>query len=463
MQQKMGYGWEQSSGGGLRGASMSHQAHRIPDGRSSKQPRRTKPLPEGHFDPDELCRRLYLVLADQKAHAERNERKRRARAEATDPSSSTNINNKNTNITNINNNSNVKPSSDGRRGDHTKRQSQDGRRPDSYPTDSQPSKTATTSADLITELRRTRSSAKHNPSKHVVAETSITASEHINHEYHHVPKEAAKQFARTTTVDVMQNKERASLVHQLSKRALRFHKQGGRASADILTSAPSELNRALRHSQSQRDKVLDRNQFQRTRILEEAAHLDHERLRETNRPHTFEREIARILPDSQKNRRNSTGNTELFDKVRGGSDEHNRKSLILMDPLLDADEDDTSTEEHQHTQVLAHEHRVDWSQSDESKRQPRLLLSPLLRKADSLWSLRGRFGSKASMSSSSGGGAAGVGTLGGIKENESGGASQEQIAAVSAVSAPAALPAATAPKSPTKSPKTSGFFAKFRR
>ncbi|KAM7208619.1 hypothetical protein V8F20_001042 [Naviculisporaceae sp. PSN 640] len=443
MQQKMGYDWERSSGGGLLG-HMPHQAHRIPDGRSSKHPRRPKPLPEGHFDPDELCRRLYLVLADQKAHAERNERKRRTRAEATDPASSTNINNLN-----------GKPSSDRRREDPTN-QSQDGRRPESYPIGSQPSKTATTSADLITELRRTRSSAKHISSKQVVTETN-------DHEYHHVPKEAAKQFARTTTVDVMQHKERESLVHQLSKRALRFHKQGGRASTDAVTAAPSELNRALRQNQSQRDKILDRNQFQRTRILEEAAHLDHERVKESNRPHTFEREIARIVPDSQKNRRNSTGNTELFDRAPGGSGEHNRKSLVLMDPLLDVDEDSTP-EEYPQGRVLAHEHRVDWSQSDESKGKPKLLLSPLLKKADSLWGLRGRLGSKSSPSSSSGGGVPGAGTLGGIEESESGKTSQEQMATTeSAVSAPAALPAAPAPKSPTKSPKTSGFFAKFRR
>lgn len=444
----------------MAGDSMGHQAHRMPDGRSSKQSRRPKPLPEGHFDPDELCRRLYVVLADQKAHAERSERKRRARAEAAIPSSSANLNSRNTNNPNINNNSNVAISSTSRRGDHTQQRSQDGRRPDSYPTTSQPSKTVATSTDLITELRRTRSSAKHNSCRHGAAETGInntTSLEQKENEYHHVPREAAKQFARTTTVEVMRNKERESLVHQLSKRALRFHKQGGRAPADPLTTAPSELNRALRHSQSQRDKILDRNQFQRTRILEEAAQLDHERVRESNRPHTFEHEIARILPEQNKNRRNSTGNTELFDRVPGGIGEHNRKSVILMDPLLDVDEDSTSNDEYPQGRAIPHEHRVDWSQSDESKRQPKLLLSPLLKKADSLWGLRGRLGSKASMSSSSGGGVGGAGTLKGIEENESGG-SQEQIATASAVSAPSALPTATTPKSPK-----GGFFAKFRR
>ncbi|KAM7212250.1 hypothetical protein V8F06_012358 [Rhypophila decipiens] len=403
----------------------------MPDGRSAKQPRRPKQLPEGHFDPDELCRRLYLVLADQKAHAER---KRKSRVETTIPSSSSL------------------------------------HKPDSYPSTSQPARTENASADLITELRRTRSSAKHlTSSKHGATETNKATTEQ-NGEYHHVPKEAAKQFARTTTVDVMQRKERESLVHQLSKRALKFHRQGGgqAASDPSTTAAPKELNRALRESQSQREKVLERNQFQRTRIMEEAANLDRERTeRDNNRAHTFEQEISRILPENHahnKNRRNSTGNTELFDRAQGGSGEHNRRSVNLMDPLLDVDEEGTSGEEcPAGGRVLPHQHRVDWSQSDEAAgRRPKLLLSPLLKKADSLWGLRGRLGSKSSPSSSSSGagGASGAGAqppLGGIDENETGGggASCEQI---EAVSAPAALPAVTTPKSPK-----GGFFSKFRR
>ena len=468
MHQKMGYDWEQSSGGGVVGAPPTHRAPQAQDGPVGKPSKRSRRLPEGHFDPDELCRRLYMVLADQKAHADR---KRRARAEASSPSSSsaprtgattiiTNVNINNTNISNsTTNNHNINTSSTCQRGDDPRQRSHNGRRPESFPAPSQPLQPANTSIDFITELRR-RSSAKHKPSRHGLLDADpnvngiISEDQYHPSEYHHVPKEAAKQFARTTTVDIMRAKESESFVHQLSKRALRFHKQGRREATEPVV--PSELNRALRHSQTQRENVLGRNQFQRTRVMEAAAQLDHEREREesflnsSNRPHTFERELSRILPERrnsqlQNNRRNSTGNTEVFDRAPGGIDDPTRRSVILMDPLLDGDEDATPPEE-QPQRVLAHEHRVDWSQSDESGRRPKLLLSPLLRKADSLWGLRSRLTNKGSASSS--GGVAPT-----IHERVSRGGSQESVTAVT----PAA-PSVTTPKSPKSS-----FFAKFKR
>src|SRR5690606_18515868 len=42
--------------------------------------------------------------------------------------------------------------------------------------------------------------------------------------YHHVPKEAAKQFTRTTTVGSMRD---GSLAHRLSKHGLKFRQEGG--------------------------------------------------------------------------------------------------------------------------------------------------------------------------------------------------------------------------------------------
>lgn len=146
----------------------------------------------------------------------------------------------------------------------------------------------------------------------------------------------------------------------------------------------------------------------------------------------------------------------------------------MMDPLLDADEDATPPDEQQqqqqqHITVLAHEHRVDWSQSDESGRRPRLLLSPLLRKADSLWGLRTRLGSKASASSASGGGP----PLGGIQEQEhrvsegSGSGSglsgsREEDITTAVAAAPASVPPPLLSAKTPKSPKSS-FFAKFKR
>lgn len=84
----------------------------------------------------------------------------------------------------------------------------------------------------------------------------------------------------------------------------------------------------------------------------------------------------------------------------------------------------------------AHEHRVDWTQSDEvgvggREKRPKLLLSPFLKKADSLLGLRGK-------------GKGGKGMEGGDNKEESTSPTSKKT-----------------PKSP-KSPKER-FFAKFIR
>ncbi len=319
----------------------------------------------GQLDPDELSRRLYVVLAEQKAHADR---RRRARAEAANAGDSL--------------------------GGGKKKSSEPRSKPASSTSkavlERKPGETGT---DLISELRRAKSVKPNVETKDAqVAPVSAHPGD-IAHEYHHVPQEAAKQFTRTTTVDTMQS----SLVHKLSKRALKFHLDGtktNRTHVGDTNLAPHEQDRAMRRELSRREKVLDRNQFQNTRILEEAAEIDEERKREEEKRqhrHTFEGELSRLRPTSNEyartERRNSTG--DLLDKVEG-----NRRSL-LVDQLMDTVLEDT-TPPGETDRFQAHEHRVDWTQSDETKHRSRLLLTPFLRKADSIWTLRGRLGSKGS-------------------------------------------------------------------
>ncbi|KAK3315049.1 hypothetical protein B0H66DRAFT_535939 [Apodospora peruviana] len=399
----------------------------------SQQHRRQ--LPESHFDPDELRHRLHLVLADQRAHAER---KRRTRAEGAGQTSTATSSSSaeataiapktgaTTIITdiNINNKNNDDPNgttANPRRDGGARQRSHDGgRRPESLPTAKEQ-----TPADLITELRRSKSSARRKSSKLTLSVVDGNA------EYHHVPKEAAKQFTRTTTQENMRNaniREGENLVHQMSKRALKVHKENEKATVPL---APGELNRALRNTQAQRERALDQ-----------------ERERENKSSHTFQGEIARILPaghqrhhsNSAAARRNSTGSVDGFE--RSAVAEHNRRSLIQMEPVMDDSEEDVTPPEEEVQKVPPHEHRVDWSQSDESgRRQPKLLLSPLLRKADSWWALRGRLGSKGAASQD---------------EKEAGSPPHESG---SKTAASAVAPAtATTPKSPK-----AGFFAKFKR
>ncbi|KAL2159978.1 hypothetical protein VTH06DRAFT_1633 [Thermothelomyces fergusii] len=112
---------------------------------------------QGHFDPDELTRRLYLVLAEQKAQAER---RRKARSERRD----------------------------GR--EHP---------PPAAARDREAlqKKQAEPSADPVAEEPKGTEAAEDRP---------VAGSAAPPGAYHHVPKEAARQFARTTTVGSMRDR-----------------------------------------------------------------------------------------------------------------------------------------------------------------------------------------------------------------------------------------------------------------
>jgi hypothetical protein len=273
-------------------------------------------------------------------------------------------------------------------------------------------------------------------------------------------------------VDSIRNSD---LVHKLSKRALKFHldgprtvrpaavpeEEGGGGHSGGTAIAPAELSRTLQQTQTQRDKILDRNQFQRTRILEEAAQADHHEQQPPRKP-TLEDEFLRLLRPASRHdkRRNSTGNAaDMHSSSNDNNRNHHvRRSLIAMEPLMDVLAEEkceltttnttaapppppfTAAEEPPLCRFPpADRTRVDWTQSDESRNthngRPKLLLSlPLLRKADSLWTLRGigRRGSKdSSVQSPTGGG-------GGVAEGRG-----DEL-------------------SPTKAGKA-GFFAKFKR
>ncbi|KAK3946089.1 hypothetical protein QBC46DRAFT_69 [Diplogelasinospora grovesii] len=429
MQYKMSYAREQQVP-----PAAAHHRQQQQAGKPVK-PSRSQIAPEAHFDPNELSRRLYLVLADQKEHAERS---RRARAAAEASSSSRSKENHHTGAA---------AASSGRRnggstvaaGAPPARSSQEGQRSSSTTSRSSKPQEKASAADLITELRRSKSRKTPPPTK--PGEPAA--------EYHHVPKEAAKQFARTTTSEVMRGTVRehsSGLVHQLSKRALKLQ-QG-----------------------NQPPVSLDRTQLQRAPRIPEEVLSPVERAREQQQNgHTFESELSRILPESHPYhqrtaaaaaaaRRNSTGNAEQhYDVMEKIQD--NRRSLILMEPLLDMVAEDvvmaatitTTPPPNEHQQeapgLPAHEHRVDWTQSDESKHasRPKLMLPPLLRKADSIWTLKGRLGGHK---------AAAAAAPATIQEHPT----EDTTKSGSSPLSP------TNPKSP-KSPssKTGGFFAKFKR
>ncbi len=322
----------------------------------------------GQLDPDELSRRLYIVLAEQKAHSER---KRRARGDGANTKAFSN-------------------------GSGEKRPPKENSKAPPFASGAKiaaESKPVEASTSLATGLHHSKSSKLNARGSTLIAGRTDVPSNGADEpaEYRHVPKEAAKQFARTTTVDSMQS---SGLVHKFSKQALKLHLNGVKANRNPAgesksSSAGKQHGTSQRREQSGKENVIDR-------MLEVANEIDDERRREAEEKqrhrHTFEGELSRLRERAHEThnaeRRNSTG--DLLDKTDGNA---NRRSLN-PEQLMDIMEDMTPPGEPDATQ--AHEHRVDWTQSDETRHRPRLLLSPLLRKADSIWTLRGRLGSKGS-------------------------------------------------------------------
>lgn len=181
---------------------------------------------------------------------------------------------------------------------------------------------------------------------------------------HYIPQNAASQFATTTTADNMTNPR---VIHRLSHKALKFHLSGPNAAipADSNT-APIDQSRALRDAQEQRDRVYERNQFQRDRILEAAAEADEEREKQQPK-HSFEDYLS-----------NSRRSQDVAKRMSGG------------DPLAVQKSQDTVESNAAIPPHDPNEHRVDWTQSDEptgGKSKSKL------RKPESIWTLRGRLGS----------------------------------------------------------------------
>lgn len=362
--------------------------------RTQAKPLRPKPRQQqGHFDPEELTRRLYIVLADQKAHAER----KRARADEAKSKDARSWISRHHNK------------------EAAERSLREAARETGTAHPSKQSSLKPPGSASSGELKKQKASkldphgkeAKPNTAKNAVA-PKVTP-EPAPAGYHHVPQEAAKQFQRTTTVDGMRDNNSSSssnLAHKLSRQALKLHLAAGAAAHSSSLRPVAGEDKAI----SPVERLLkDRERVDdwRSRIPEEAAEVESEReefhVAPQYQQHTFHAELARLRPAEHpdQNRRNSTGD------ILARAAEDNRLSMVLVErtrtPLLDALEEATPSPEPD--PATADEHRVDWTQSDEQAaaamsaaanapaQRHKPLLSPLLRKADSIWTLRGRLGS----------------------------------------------------------------------
>ncbi|KAK0674729.1 hypothetical protein QBC41DRAFT_309431 [Cercophora samala] len=433
---------------------------------------------EGQVDPEELTRRLLVVLAEQEAHEKRKQRRA------------------------------AEQQSRHHRENHSSRHGQ------SQSSRAQP------------DPRSSDHTSRRRPSQANMSTSSQQQEPSQSTGHHYVPKEAASQFTRTTTVEQMRSND---FIHQLSKRAHKYHQDGGREGDPVSSSNPADLARQLRHSQAERDRALDRERQQRHQPPNPSTSSP---LPQTQQPHTFKAELARLNTNHNRvsltghynscqppPRRNSTGGAAdpplLADPAPAHHHHHQpttRRSMLVLNPTLPevGSEDTTTPASEEQTPIQrfpahAPEHRVDWSQSDERTNtkppaqtiqpvpsRPKLLLSPLLKRADSLFALRSKSKEKEDKgkgSSSAGSGSAVTSPLGGENGhgNGNGGmlstgpgtmlpsptrAQKGELPALSVVASPPPLTAGAGTgtggkeaKSPTsaKSAGGKGFFGRFKR
>jgi hypothetical protein len=354
--------------------------------------KRRSPPPHQPFDPDDLTRRLLKVQTDQRAYAER---KRRARVEAErqvkEGAAGVSFKEQPVGASSKEQLAGASPQAQGKEKEKATRAkgsgsavAASGESSSSRAIKERPANVKLHMRSRVShaDLARSRGSSEkaHRKASKIDLSSSTakpapkptpksTTDDGVP--YHHVPQVAAAQFVRTTTTDCATDKK---LVHKLSKKALDFHLKGPQAATGA--SASNHELTQLRKAQSYRDRLYERNQFQHTQILEAAAEVDEDRGVKTQHRHTIEGQLGKRSSDRHEHhrhvRRKSTGN--LFPT------EDSELESVAVDPLDPAAEEDSDP-------------RVDWSQSDEKRNKSRQGISPLLRKADSIWALRGRLGS----------------------------------------------------------------------
>lgn len=354
---------------------------------ASKQPRQSKA-----FDPEDLTRRLQIVLAEQKAVAEK---KKRARA-AVEAERQANA------AAAARNASGLHPGQDGiplgPTAPSTSIQKKQVTASKSHGklTSRESGEQAPTKAGKLQKIgsKNSTSSSSNNGNSEDAAPSS----------YRHVPQFAASQFARTTTAETVTEKH---LLHKLSRQAMKFHMQGPNAMASMAASdlAPSEQNKALRRVQSMREREYERNRFQHSHTLATTAEID-EKPASPATAHAFQEYRKSKEDPSKVLRRRSVG--AILGMMISSDLDPARASLSSAENQSDAGHSDV-------VPINAEEHRVDWTQSDQvamlpqrQKQQPQQPVQATtsqntLRKSESRWALRtklGHFGKKSDKLSS---------------------------------------------------------------
>ncbi|KAI0131305.1 hypothetical protein F4814DRAFT_445443 [Daldinia grandis] len=333
---------------------------------NTRQQRHSKSQP---FDADDLRRRLYIVIEEQEAQKKRQKRRPDENYQSQEQSRSMSR-------------SEVRPTDTTKPGASEKSfairmaKSKVSVADSTRESDAQPPKIKSgrsMSKSIQDRLRRRPSEVDPTATESAAKATS----------YQHMPQEAAAQFERTATANSMRER---NLEHSLSQSTLKYHVERRPSDQHELGSSIPPIH-TLERVRSKRELFHERNPFQ-TPQWHPTAVADAEEIYPHHQPqpqpqpqHQLRRHSAPLVIPPRPWRKNSIG-TVLEDKAMDEISSEETLVQVAADPLIT-------------TTTTINEHRVDWTQSDEKPGRPTAAATgggggriPLLRKADSLWTLK---------------------------------------------------------------------------
>ncbi|KUJ18234.1 uncharacterized protein LY89DRAFT_42744 [Mollisia scopiformis] len=194
------------------------------------------------------------------------------------------------------------------------------------------------------------------------------AALHAQNGYHHVPATAAASFERTTT------QAKPLKMHKLAQPVVKAHLD--RVSIENERQPLTLLQKTVAMDQAMLDAHLlrNRNQFQWTQEMEEAAEADSERDLYKVPQRTFNGEFAHLIGNHKKGAPRPMSTGDLFWEEEASSPPPVPKQKVKPAP-----------------HEIVNDHRNDWAQrDDEMENRKKEKASPFLKKMESSWMLIGK-------------------------------------------------------------------------
>ncbi|KAF8863572.1 hypothetical protein BDZ45DRAFT_104495 [Acephala macrosclerotiorum] len=203
---------------------------------------------------------------------------------------------------------------------------------------------------------------------------ALAAALHAQNVYRHVPAVAARDMERTTTPIGKDRK-----MHKLAEPVVKAHLMRMGVDENKPSQPLTLLQKTIATDQAILENHLlrNRNQFQWTHDMEEAAEADEDRDLYKPPQRTFNGEFAHLMGTHKKGAPRPLSTGDMFLEEEGSSPPH-QKSKPKPKPKP-APHD------------VVNDHRNDWAQRDgETEQRKKERASPFLRKMESSWMLMGK-------------------------------------------------------------------------